>query len=461
MSLSQQQFADLREVYANIYAPKFETILDELTDEEVDEISDELIEEVVEEFFAECLEEGWDIESVEETLCESLDASIQTLNESVLMEMNPYAPAGSKESRAYNKASTASKRSAERAAKRKEVIGKVKSAVKNVGSALKSGAKAAAKGAVRGAGYAAGAAGRVASTAKSEFKKGYERGSKGSSSSSSDSGSSYSGSSSPSSSSSSSGSSSSGSTRRAVGGAVRKVGSLLKKGLKKAVGGAARAVSRGADKVATRLGEEAIQEADSIAAMRERAAKRRKQRYGASDTSRGGRDDFRPYTKADYERGEANDPRKKVKEELELDQMIESLIERGHTEQEAYSLVAQFTLDEDSRRMSNKQKTASVRQNIKAFGSNFTPPNNYDPDANRGKGEVLTRKQIEKKRRKALRQEDVEFVDESQEARNNPEKYEREQGRKYEPVRGEKTPMPPRGDKRREDFEKWYAAQRR
>ena len=230
---------------------------------------------------------------------------------------------------------------------------------------------------------------------------------------------------------------------------------------KKAKSGIKGFIKRQAQKVVSRMSEEAIQEADSIAAMRERAAKRRKQRYGASDTSRGGRDDFRPYTKADYERGEANDPRKKVKEELELDQMIESLIERGHTEQEAYSLVAQFTLDEDSRRMSNKQKTASVRQNIKAFGSNFTPPNNYDPDANRGKGEVLTRKQIEKKRRKALRQEDVEFVDESQEARNNPEKYEREQGRKYEPVRGEKTPMPPRGDKRREDFEKWYAAQRR
>jgi len=44
---------------------------------------------------------------------------------------------------------------------------------------------------------------------------------------------------------------------------------------------------------------------------------------------------------------------------------------------------------------------------------------------------------------------------------NNPEKYEREQSKKYAPVRGEKTPMPPRGDKRREDFEKWYAAQRR
>ena len=60
------------------------------------------------------------------------------------------------------------------------------------------------------------------------------------------------------------------------------------------------------------------------------------------------------------------------------------------------------------------------------------------------------------RRAAALRQE--EFVDEAQEARNNPEKYEREQAKKSAPVRGEKTPMPPRGDKRREDFEKWYAA---
>ena len=49
-------------------------------------------------------------------------------------------------------------------------------------------------------------------------------------------------------------------------------------------------------------------------------------------------------------------------------------------------------------------------------------------------------------------------VMEAQEARNNPEKYEAGQKKKSAPVRGEKTPMPPRGDKRREDFEKWYAA---
>jgi outer membrane biosynthesis protein TonB len=55
----------------------------------------------------------------------------------------------------------------------------------------------------------------------------------------------------------------------------------------------------------------------------------------------------------------------------------------------------------------------------------------------------------------------VEILDEAQEARENPEKHEedeeKENEKKYGKVRGEKTPMPPRGDKRREDFEKWYA----
>lgn len=88
-----------------------------------------------------------------------------------------------------------------------------------------------------------------------------------------------------------------------------------------------------------------------------------------------------------------NEKKELNREEFQLDQMIESLVERGHTEQEAFALVTKFTLDE------------------------------------------------------------------SQHARENPEKYEREQSKKYAPVRGEKTPMPPRGDKRREEFEKWYAKQ--
>lgn len=53
---------------------------------------------------------------------------------------------------------------------------------------------------------------------------------------------------------------------------------------------------------------------------------------------------------------------------------------------------------------------------------------------------------------------------EAQHARENPEKHEEEEKKehekKYGHVRGEKTPMPPRGDKRREAFEKWYASQK-
>ena len=92
-----------------------------------------------------------------------------------------------------------------------------------------------------------------------------------------------------------------------------------------------------------------------------------------------------------------------------FDQMFDSLIEEGYTKSEALEIMTQMALDEDSRRTSNKQQTARVKANIKSFGSNYTPPSNYDPDANRGKGEVVTRKQIEKKRRKALRQEEFEL----------------------------------------------------
>ena len=59
------------------------------------------------------------------------------------------------------------------------------------------------------------------------------------------------------------------------------------------------------------------------------------------------------------------------------------------------------------------------------------------------------------KRVAALKNE--EYMDEASVANRDPEKYEGEQAKKSAPVRGEKTPMPPRGDKRREDFEKWYA----
>ena len=239
-ALSQSEYGLIRSLYQDVYSSDVaESILDEFTDEDLDDLTDEYIEEQVTEFFEECLEEGLDIDIVEQTICESIESSLELLSED-----------------RYAAASAASKENAKKpevkAANRREALKKVGAAVKKVGSAMKSGVKSAGKGAFRGAGYVSGAAGRAASSAKSEFSKGYNRGKYGkdeksdASTSSSDS----------ESSSTSSSSSSSGSTRRAVGKAARGVGSLLKKGLKKVIGGTARAVSRGTDKIAKRMDEE-------------------------------------------------------------------------------------------------------------------------------------------------------------------------------------------------------------
>ena len=402
--------ADLRglyEAYSEVY-------------EEVDLIDEDLIEEIVEELVEDCLAFGYELEEslelVENAAIEYFD-EIEDLEEAKVTYGSDTESPEQRRARAKEKLS--GMKSAARKAAVKSAVSKVKQ--KSAGAAIGAYAagklaKSAAKSAVKGAARSASAA---VQKKKAEVKSGVKK--------------------------------------------------MLGAGLRAVAGGAgavaqkARKVGAAAGKAAERLGEEA-QQLDEISDRRVQGmlAKREKQDRDSGGISAGYMANRRAQQAA-ARRNVRTGSNVKVdpilsKEEVELDALIESLVERGHTEQEAYALVAQFTLDEDSRRMSNKQKTASVRQNIKAFGSNFTPPNNYDPDANRGQGEVLTRRQMEKKRRKALRQEDVEFVGEAQEARNNPEKYEEGEKKKYAPVRGERTPMPPRGDKRREDFEKWYAA---
>ena len=175
-------------------------VLDEFTDNELVLLSDSLIEEVVEEFFYECLEEGYDVEEVEDLLIESLDFSADLLNEAKVTLGHD------------------TKIKSDR-------VEKVKTAVKKVGGAV-----------ARGAGYAAGAAVRGARAVKREFGKGYERGKGGSSSGSG---------------SSSSSSTSSSSEKRP--GLLSRIASKLKGGLKKAVASGARSVSRGARNVARRM----------------------------------------------------------------------------------------------------------------------------------------------------------------------------------------------------------------
>ena len=161
----------------------------------------------------------------------------------------------------------------------KEAGSRLKAGAAKVGAAAKKGIKAAGKSAAANAGKAVGTfqANRIKAK-RAELSKPSEKKKEAPKSSSSDDDgtggkldallaktrgtSSSSSSSSSGGGGSSSSSSSSGSTRKAVGGALRKVGSLVKKGLKKAVGKTARVVSSGSDKLAKRLGEDYEQIAD-------------------------------------------------------------------------------------------------------------------------------------------------------------------------------------------------------
>ena len=229
-------------------------IFEEMNDWEISLLNDTMIEDIITDVFIEELQEGRDIDSVTDMLCESVDYSLNLLTE----VSDSYYDSAVKSSKAASRTPEA------RAANRRQKLDKVKSAAKKVGSALKSGlktgAKLARKGAVKGAevaGKAAGHAKNLASDMKSAAKKGYQSTQKDSSSSDSETTPSNP---TTSSSSSSDSSSSSSESKPKKPGLLSRIGSKLKRGIKKAVGSGARALSRGARNVARRLGEETITE---------------------------------------------------------------------------------------------------------------------------------------------------------------------------------------------------------
>jgi len=192
-------------------------ILDEIDDEELEFISDRMIEESVREIFYDCLNEGYEIEEIEEMICESVDTSLTLLTEAEVTyghdTENP------------NKG------------KRSGILQKIKGAVKTIG-----------KGLARGAGYVAGAAVRGAKAVGRETAAGYQSGRQGSSASGT-----TSSSTSKSSTSSSQEDGDSGDEGEKKPGIISRIGSKLKKGLKKVVASGARAVSRGARNVARKM----------------------------------------------------------------------------------------------------------------------------------------------------------------------------------------------------------------
>ncbi len=251
----------------------------DLFGEEIDALTDEQLVEFFEEAILEMAEDDQDLIEI----CEHLE-EVEILSEA----SDSYYDSAVKSSK------EASKKPEVKAANRRARVERMKkaagAAAKKVGSAVKAGAKMAGSAAKKGAKAAIGAGARAAGHAKGEFeaqrikskraamertpakkkeasKSSDDDGTGGKldallkstrgTSSSSDGGSKSGGGGE----SSSSGpgilkSKKSGETRKAVGGALRKVGSLVKKGLKKAVGKTARAVSSGSDKLAKRLGED-------------------------------------------------------------------------------------------------------------------------------------------------------------------------------------------------------------
>ena len=212
-------------------------IFEEMSDWEVSLLNDVMIEEIITEVFMEELNEGREVDDITDMLCESIDYTVSLLTEVT-------SPAKVNALRLKNK----NKESQEKESPKASKLDRVKSIAKKVGSKLRAGA-------VKGAEVAGKAAGHAKNLAKdmgSAAKKGYAS-TQSSSSSSSDS-------SDSSSSSSSSDSSSSSESKPKKPGLLSRIGSKLKSGLKKAVGSGARAVSRGARKVARKLGEETLTE---------------------------------------------------------------------------------------------------------------------------------------------------------------------------------------------------------
>ena len=168
--LLPSQHIELTETYKQLYLG------------EVDDITDVMIEEVVEEIIEECVEFGYDLDEAAELVEEAATE--------YLMELNPYAAAGSKEARAYQKSTTATKRGEARRAAVQGAVERVKTKAKGVaaaagiaGSIAKDEARRAGRGAAHAAGKAASAAGSAvkgaagavsaaASKKKAEVKQG-------------------------------------------------------------------------------------------------------------------------------------------------------------------------------------------------------------------------------------------------------------------------------------------------
>ena len=291
-ALSQSEYGVIRSLYQDVYSSDVaESILDEFTDEDLDDLTDEYIEEQVTEFFEECLEEGLDIDIVEQTICESVDTELEVLTEVTnpakvaAMRMRDKTSAASGEGQKAGKDAGAAARAKLKVSKEKvgsaspekkaSKLSQIKGVVKKVGQAAKSGLKAAGKVAVKSAevaGKAAGSAKNLVKDIGSAAKKGYkstQSSSPSTSSSSSDSDTPSTSGTGPSSSSSSGGGSSSAAPKKRKDGLLKRGLKKVVRGISKGVSAAAGAVKAGADSLTDRARKEDMSYNKELATIKE------------------------------------------------------------------------------------------------------------------------------------------------------------------------------------------------
>ena len=228
--------------------------------EEIDSLTDEQLIDVMEDIILEMAQDDQDLIEICEHL-ETVEVLDERMDPKEIQRRRDQAKDRLSTGASMKKAAAKSDSAPAPASAGPSRMDRLKSAAKKAGSAIKSGAKKVGKKAVQTAGKVAGEFSASKEKQKSSAmerepkseKEPKEAPKKSSgvtrstvpSSSAGGGGSSSGG-----------GSSESGSTRKAVGGALRKVGSLLKRGVKKAVGKTSRLVAKGSDKLAKRLGEE-------------------------------------------------------------------------------------------------------------------------------------------------------------------------------------------------------------
>ena len=109
---------------------------------------------------------------------------------------------------------------------------------------------------------------------------------------------------------------------------------------------------------------------------------------------------------ANTDRGSGNAAKRRMSEDFDLfDAILEHLVSEGYADTNESALVIMANMSEEWRQSIVAEASVTddrVRRNQKAFGSNYTPPRDWDQSANRGKGAVLNTKQKEKQRRKGL-----------------------------------------------------------